>query len=72
MAVTRRTAEGKGTGDLTRAHVLIPWEAQGGAPPALIDHAEGCYLYTADGKRILDFSSGLVNVNAGHSHPKIV
>src|SRR6266550_4417404 len=72
MAVTRRTAEGKGMGDLTRAHVLIPWEAQGGASPPLIDHAEGCYLYTADGKRILDFSSGLVNVNAGHSHPKIL
>jgi taurine--2-oxoglutarate transaminase len=72
MAVTKQITGAKGVGDLTRAHVLIPWEAQGAAPPLTIDHAEGCYLYTADGKRVLDFSSGLVNVNAGHSHPKIV
>ncbi len=72
MALVKPTATGKGTGELTREHVLIPWESQGGAPPPVIDHAEGCYLYTPDGTRILDFSSGLVNVNAGHSHPKIV
>jgi len=72
MALVKPVATGKGPGELTREHVLIPWESQGGAPPPVIDHAEGCYLYTPDGTRILDFSSGLVNVNAGHSHPKIV
>ncbi len=72
MALVRPTAAGKGAAGLTREHVLIPWEAQGGAPPPVIDHADGCYLYTPEGGRILDFSSGLVNVNAGHSHPKIV
>jgi taurine---2-oxoglutarate transaminase len=70
--VTTRATGPKEAGNLTRMHVLVPWEAQGGAPPLTIDHADGCYLHTADGKRILDFSSGLVNVNAGHGHPKIV
>jgi len=71
MAVVRQATE-QSTAELTRKHVLIPWEAQGGASPPVIDHADGCYLYTADGTRVLDFSSGLVCVNAGHNHPKIV
>ena len=50
----------RSTSDLTREHVLIPWEAQGGPPRRIIDHAEGCYLYAPDGTRILDFASGLV------------
>lgn len=29
-------------------------------------------FWDADGKRYLDFSSQLMNVNAGHSQPKIV
>jgi len=72
MAVTKPTPATQAVGALTREHVLIPWEAQGGPPPLAIDHAKGCYLYTADGGRLLDFCSGLINVNAGHSHPKII
>ncbi|MBV8116782.1 MAG: aminotransferase class III-fold pyridoxal phosphate-dependent enzyme [Candidatus Eremiobacteraeota bacterium] len=49
-------------------HVLAPWMAQGGPPPPTIVRGEGCYLYDADGKRYLDFSSGLVAVNLGHGH----
>jgi taurine--2-oxoglutarate transaminase len=72
MAVTKPSSATQATGTLTREHVLIPWEAQGGPPPIAIDHAKGCYLYTEDGGRLLDFCSGLINVNAGHSHPKII
>ncbi len=72
MAVTKTTPATQATAQLTREHVLIPWEAQSGPGPLAIDHAKGCYLYTADGERILDFCSGLINVNAGHSHPKII
>jgi len=40
--------------------------------PLEITHGEGTYLFTSDGKKYLDFFSGL-GVNAlGHSHPKIV
>ena len=38
----------------------------------LIAGAEGSYLFDADGKRYLDFSSQLVNTNIGHQHPKVV
>jgi taurine---2-oxoglutarate transaminase len=72
MAKVVQAPGDQATGDLTRKHVLVPWEAQGGPAPAVIDRAEGCYLYRADGTRVLDFSSGLVNVNIGHSDPRVV
>ncbi len=72
MAQLFQAAGERSTGDLTREHVLIPWEAQGGPPPPVIDRAAGCHLYTPEGTSILDFASGLVNVNAGHNHPTIV
>ncbi len=38
----------------------------------LAERGEGCYLYDADGKRYLDFISG-IGVNAlGHRHPRLV
>jgi len=38
----------------------------------IVDHAQGCYLYTVDGKRYLDFTSGYGVTNTGHCHPKVV
>ena len=34
--------------------------------------AEGIYFWDADGKRYIDFSSQLMNLNIGHQHPKVV
>ncbi|GGK28368.1 aspartate aminotransferase family protein [Caldalkalibacillus thermarum] len=33
---------------------------------------EGCYYYGLDGKRYLDFTSGIATTNVGHRHPKVV
>ena len=33
---------------------------------------EGCYYWGADGKKYLDFTSGIAVANTGHRHPKIV
>lgn len=45
----------------------------GGAfDPAIIERAEGSYVYDADGKAILDFTSGQMSALLGHSHPRIV
>jgi len=33
---------------------------------------EGCYYFGADGKKYLDFTSGIATTNTGHRHPKIV
>ncbi|KRL36939.1 aspartate aminotransferase family protein [Liquorilactobacillus uvarum] len=46
-----------------------------GAPyfiPEIIDHASGSYLYTEDGRKILDFTSGQMSSTLGHSNPEIV
>jgi 4-aminobutyrate aminotransferase len=38
----------------------------------LIERAEGAYMYTSDGRRLLDFTSGIGVANTGHCHPKVV
>jgi taurine--2-oxoglutarate transaminase len=53
-------------------HSLYSWSATGAVNPLPIVKAEGVYMYTADGQRILDFNSQLMSVNIGHSHPKVV
>ena len=34
--------------------------------------AEGMYIYTSDGRRILDFTGGIGVLNHGHNHPRIL
>ena len=55
----------------SKEHVLVSWSAQSGLKPLVITGAHGSWLHAGD-RRILDFSSGLVNVNLGHGHPKVV
>lgn len=38
----------------------------------VIERAEGIYVFTSDGRRILDFTSGIGVTNTGHCHPKVV
>ncbi|MET9232068.1 aspartate aminotransferase family protein [Lentzea sp. NPDC003310] len=38
----------------------------------IIDSASGSFLFTEDGRRILDFTSGQMSAILGHSHPRIV
>lgn len=40
--------------------------------PEIIVRAEGAYLVTAGGRRLLDFTSGQMSAILGHSHPEIV
>lgn len=60
------------TYELDRAHVFHSWSAQAQITPMVVTRAEGCYVWDGDGRRYLDFSSQLVNVNIGHQHPKVV
>ena len=41
-------------------------------PPVVWADAHGVWVTDVDGNTFLDFSSGVLVVNAGHSHPKIV
>lgn len=36
-----------------------------------IERAEGIYLYTKDGRRYIDFISGIGVANIGHGHPRV-
>ncbi|MEV4413129.1 aspartate aminotransferase family protein [Catellatospora sp. NPDC049609] len=40
--------------------------------PEIIERAAGSYVHTADGRRILDFTSGQMSAILGHCHPAIV
>ncbi|HXO20613.1 MAG TPA: adenosylmethionine--8-amino-7-oxononanoate transaminase [Thermoanaerobaculia bacterium] len=58
--------------ELDRLHVWHPYTQMKTAPPAVpIVRAEGVYLYTEDGRRLLDgISSWWVNIH-GHNHPRL-
>ena len=57
---------------LDRTNIWHPFTPlQGGGDPIMVSGAEGVYLHTSDGRKILDaVSSWWVNLH-GHSHPHI-
>jgi taurine---2-oxoglutarate transaminase len=57
---------------LNRAHTFFSWSVQGAIDPIVVDHAEGVWLYTPEGKRILDFNSQLMSVNIGHGDRRVI
>jgi len=58
--------------DLCKKHTVYTWAKGDGLEPLPIERAEGVYMYTPDGQKILDFNSQLMCVNVGHGHPKII
>jgi 2,2-dialkylglycine decarboxylase (pyruvate) len=40
--------------------------------PEIVERAQGCYVWDASGKKILDFTSGQMCATVGHNHPNIV
>lgn len=52
-------------------YTLFSWSKQKGTTPIAVKHAQGVYLYDYDDNRILDFSSGLMNVNIGHGDQRV-
>ncbi len=58
--------------DRDGAYVWHPYTQMRGRPaPLPVTHASGVYLYTEDGRRVLDgISSWWVNIH-GHSHPRL-
>ena len=52
------------------------WPAQAHTPTVLgrqlvINRGEGSYVFTSDGRRLLDGTAGLWHANIGHSHPEL-
>ena len=40
--------------------------------PVIVEKAQNCYVWDADGRKILDFTSGQMCATVGHNHPNIV
>jgi taurine--2-oxoglutarate transaminase len=58
--------------DLTKKHTLFEWSAQGGVDPIPVAGAKGCWFWTPEGKRFLDFNSQLMCVNIGHGDERVI
>ncbi|HEX7415163.1 MAG TPA: aminotransferase class III-fold pyridoxal phosphate-dependent enzyme [Bacteroidia bacterium] len=52
-------------------HTIFSWSKQSGLNPINISHAKGVYIYDRSGKRYLDFTSQLMNVNIGHGDQRV-
>jgi 4-aminobutyrate aminotransferase len=69
-------APGKNPGPRTQELIA---ESQKYEPRSMSEHVpivwhrgEGCYIEDVDGNVFLDFTSGVLVANAGHSHPRLV
>jgi len=45
---------------------------QGNVYPVYVEHAKNAELWDVEGKRYIDFGTGIAVCNTGHSHPKVV
>jgi taurine--2-oxoglutarate transaminase len=66
----------KMTGDeiiaLTKRHTIFEWSAQAAVDPIAVAGAKGCYFWTPEGKRFLDFNSQLMCTNIGHGDERVI
>jgi 2,2-dialkylglycine decarboxylase (pyruvate) len=60
--------EETGTADF-REHLI---RYGGDVYPEVVERAQGCYVWDAAGRKILDFTSGQMCATVGHNHPNIV
>ena len=51
---------------------LVRYIGAGSFVPEIIERAEGSFVWTAGGRRLLDFTSGQMSAILGHSHPAVV
>lgn len=52
-------------------YTIFSWQKQAGLNPLNICDAKGVYIHDRSGKRFMDFSSQLMNMNIGHGHPRV-
>src|SRR5213596_2410289 len=71
MPQTKTLAEAQEIIQDSLDYTLFSWSKQKGIAPIAVKYGEGVYLYDYDGKRYIDFSSGLMNVNIGHGNQRV-
>lgn len=53
------------------SHISPVW-GRAVAETLVAERGEGAYLFTSDGRKLLDFTCGIGVTNTGHAHPKVV
>jgi 4-aminobutyrate aminotransferase len=53
------------------SHISPVW-GRAVAETLVAERGEGAYLFTTDGRQLLDFTCGIGVTNTGHAHPKVV
>ena len=53
-------------------HTMQCWSAQADYAPIAVSKAEGCWIHTADGRKIFDLRSAHECINLGFNHPKVL
>jgi 2,2-dialkylglycine decarboxylase (pyruvate) len=51
---------------------LIHYSGRAPFSPGIVERAEGSWVFTEDGRELLDFTSGQMSAILGHGHPDIV
>ena len=72
MSIDATTLSGQEIAQLNRQYTFFSWSVQSAVNPIPVVRSEGIYFWDADGKRYIDFSSQLMNMNIGHQHPRVV
>jgi len=57
---------------LCKEYTFFSWSVQGEVNPIPMAGGEGVYFWDANGKKYIDFSSQLMNLQIGHQHPKVI
>jgi len=52
--------------------VITPVMPTYGRWDVAVEKGEGCYLYATDGRKFLDFTSGIAVTSLGHCHPHVI
>jgi len=52
--------------------VITPVMPTYGRWDVAVEHGEGCYLHATDGRKFLDFTSGIAVTALGHCHPHLI
>jgi 4-aminobutyrate aminotransferase len=53
----------------TLTHISPIWSR---SAAIIAERGEGAYIYTTDGRKLLDFTCGIGVTNTGHAHPRVV
>lgn len=68
----QKQIDGDAIVELSRQHVFFSWSVQNTVTPIPVVKGQGIYFWDAGGKKYIDFSSQLMNLNTGYQHPKVI